>query len=499
MIRIFFLFWVVVLISNIALSQKLDSLIINRQSHLDSLPILFPSGIIEAQHVIITGNNIQDIRAFRHIEQIAGSLIIQDVSLDSIVGLSNILIDDEFRIENNNNLVWIEKFLLVRKISTFKVMDCPALKSLDFMDNVEFIFTMHIEGNTKELRKIDHFPSLKYLFRFSLLRNTGIDSILFDNDLGDVGIVLIQNEDLTFFKAFNGTNNNALNVNNIANDIIILENTNLRYLDFSNSTLTFNAINISSNPQLATLKIGENANFIGSVFELVNNTNLENFEGYNDTKFADFIQISQNDNLQNLNCFKKLKKTINLTISYNNTLKNLSGSFSNLDTIGSIDIARSGLYITHNRSLNNIEEFGDVKFMNYIKIQYNKRLGLCSIMSICEHIEIGRAIDVNADNSPGCRTINQILAGCTSSSSEEVLSYNEDIVYPNPTSDILFIKNVLNTEIEIIAVLSADGKKLPIKYERYENKISTSLLPKGNYWVIYKTGQKIHKSHFVKI
>ncbi len=115
------------------------------------------------------------------------------------------------------------------------------------------------------------------------------------------------------------------------------------------------------------------------------------------------------------------------------------------------------------------------------------------------HIEIGRAIDVNADNSPGCRSINQILAGCTSSSSEEVLSYHEDIVYPNPTSDILFIKNVLNTEIEIIAVLSADGKKLPIKYERYENKISTSLLPKGNYWVIYKTGQKIHKSHFVKI
>jgi len=499
MIRIFFLFWVVVLISNIALSQKLDSLIINRQSHLDSLPILFPNGKIEAKHVIITGNNIQDIRAFRHIEQIAGSLIIQDINLDSIVGLSNILIDDEFRIENNNNLVWIEKFLLLRKISTFKVMDCPALKSLDFMDNVEFIFAMHIEGNTKELRKIDHFPSLTYLFRFSLLRNTGIDSILFDNDLGDVGIGLIQNEDLTFFKAFNGTNNNTLNVNNIVNDILILENKNLNYLDFSNSTLTFNAINILSNLQLATLKIGENAKFIGQVFELVNNTNLENFEGYNDTKFADFIQISQNDKLKNLNCFKILKKTINLNISNNNALINLSGSFSNLDTIGSIDIAQSGLYITLNRSLNNIEEFGDVKFINYIKIQYNKRLSLCSIKSICEHIEMGRPIDVNADNFPGCRSINQILAGCTSSSSEEALSYHDDLVYPNPTSDMLFIKNALNSEIKIIAVLSADGKKLPIKYERYENIISTSHFPKGNYWVIYKTGQKIKKSHFVKI
>ncbi len=499
MIRIFFLFWVVVLISNVALSQKFDSLIINRQSHLDSLPILFPSGIIDAKHVIITGNNIQDMGAFSYIEQISGSLIVQDVSLDSIMGLSNILIDDAFIIENNNNLMWIENFLLLRKISTFKVMDCPALKSLDFMDNVEFIFTIHIEGNTKELRKIDHFPSLKYLFRFSLLRNAGIDSILFDNDLGDVGIVLIQNEDLKFFKAFNGTNNNTLNVNNIANDIIILENKNLHYLDFSNSTLTFNAIYISENPQLSTLKVGENANFIGSVFELVNNPNLENFEGYNETKFSDFIQISQNDKLMNLNCFKILKKTINLNVSNNNALINLSGSFSKLDSIGSIDLARSGLYLTLNRSLNSIEEFENVKFINYIKIQYNKRLGLCSIKSICDHIDAGRPIDVNADNFPGCRSINQILAGCTTSYSEDVLNYNEDIVYPNPTSDILFIKNILNTEIEIIAVLSTDGKKLPIKYGRYENKINTSLLPKGNYWVIYKTRQKIRKSHFVKI
>jgi len=487
------------MISNIVMSQRLDSLVINRQSQLDSLPILFPNGKINARAVIITGSNIQSLGTFNHIDQILGSLIIKNVTLDSIVGISNLFIDDEFRLENNINLLWIEKFLLLKKISTFTLKDCPALESLDFMDNVDSIFTLYIQGNTKGLKKIDGFPSLKYLYRFYLLGNTGIDSILLGNDLGDVGVVLIQNENLTFFKAFNGTDNNMVSENSTAHDIVILENKSLNYLDFCNKTLSFKSISISSNPLLATLKVGENAKLISAVFELINNPKLGNFEGFNTTKFADFISIDQNNNLKNLNCFQNLKKTILLSISGNGALENLSGSFRNLDTIGSTGIASSGLYISSNRSLNSLEEFQDVKYMNYIKIHGNKRLGLCSIKSICNHIEMGRPIDVNADNFPGCSSINQILTGCSPSSIGEISANPNLILYPNPTSDILSFKSESDPKIEIIFILSADGKHLPIKYVGYENMISISDYPTGNYCVVYKTGQKIRKSHFLKI
>jgi len=482
-------------------SQIIDSLIIQRQTQIDSISIYFPDSIVTPHVVLITGPAIGNLKAFSNINKIEGHLLIKNTSIDSLVGLENLKSLYSLQLENNLKLQSISKFIYLTQTEFLMINDCPLLKSLDFIDSIETLGYLEIYGNTQNLKKIGDFPNLKQLIAFSLGFNKGVDTIHINDKLGDVDFLIIHNDDLLFFSAANIINNSINNDHNNFRciNLVMSDNKKLNYINASNSATCFDRIEISSNPELKTCVIAEFSDSLVESFKIERNSKLESFTACNNIKTSGIIEINQNENLKELNCFKNLKNALSISIFLNNVLKSLNGAFVLVDTIGNVSVPKSGLSILNNKNLNNIEDLNEVIYINRINIKDNKRLGLCSIKSICNHIDAGRLIELDADNAPGCRSINQIRLGCTTSS-KDVTNSTKPFLYPNPFTDYV---TVFGDELKSIEVLNIDGYSLfkTTLSQLSFQKLNLENLPPATYIIkiIYGNSQNTQMIKCIKL
>lgn len=482
-------------------SQGIDSLIIQRQSQIDSISILFPDSIVTPQVILITGPAIQNLKAFSQINKIEGHLLIKNTSIENLVGLENLKSLYSIHLENNLKLQSISKFKFLRQTGFVMIIDCPLLANLNFISNLELLGYLEIYGNTQNLKKIGDFPLLKQLNAFALGFNIGVDTVLFSDSLGIMDVSLINNEDLLFFNSSNIDKNSIIkgDKNFRCINFIVSENKKLNYLNAANSTPCFDWVEISSNPELKTCGIGEFSDSLVVNFKIARNSKLESFTAFKNIKTSGIIEIDRNENLKELNCFKNLKNALSISITLNPVLKSLYGAFALIDTIGNVSIPKSGLSILNNKTLNNIEELNEVNYMNRINIKENKRLGLCSIKSICKHIDAGRPIELDADNAPGCRSINQIRLGCTTSS-EDIINFTKPFLYPNPTIDDI---TVFGDELNSIEVLSINGYPLfkTTPSQLTFQKVNLDNLPPATYIIkiIYGNTQNTQSLKCIKL
>ena len=77
----------------------------------------------------------------------------------------------------------------------------------------------------------------------------------------------------------------------------------------------------------------------------------------------------------------------------------------------------------------------------------------------------------------------------------QISTSKPELFYPNPTSEILYIKNSRN--IDLVTIYTILGKKLET-LNNVKNTIDVSKFPKGIYIINYKIKQQLYTTKFIK-
>ena len=85
----------------------------------------------------------------------------------------------------------------------------------------------------------------------------------------------------------------------------------------------------------------------------------------------------------------------------------------------------------------------------------------------------------------------------TITSTDNVALQNGFEIYPNPTSDLLFVKNQMGLEIEEVQITDMNGRLL--KTVHNATRVSTADLPSGVYWVRCVAGDTVGHLRMVKL
>jgi large repetitive protein len=80
----------------------------------------------------------------------------------------------------------------------------------------------------------------------------------------------------------------------------------------------------------------------------------------------------------------------------------------------------------------------------------------------------------------------------------EFLNENEVTIYPNPTTDSIYIKNQENLQITSIKIFDLNGREILNRNEQINEKIDVSLQSKGLYMLVIKTEKGIENIKFLK-
>ena len=139
------------------------------------------------------------------------------------------------------------------------------------------------------------------------------------------------------------------------------------------------------------------------------NSNLSNFSGMNNLAYIGTdLRVQYNDGLTNFVGIDNLNSIGNyLKINNNSALENLSG-LNNLNSIANY------LTISDNPLLSDISDLANTDVSELIQLYVGNcpNLSICSIISICELLDINPAVAAFENNDMGCDSRPEVVAQC---------------------------------------------------------------------------------------
>lgn len=182
-----------------------------------------------------------------------------------------------------------------------------------------------------------------------------------------------------------------------------------------------------------------------------------------------------------------------ISIIGHNNITNLFG-LENITSIG------GGLRIGWNNGLTNLTglENIDPSTIDSLSIIFNYDLPSCEVQSICDYLvsPVG-SIEIH-DNAPGCNSQAAVEEACEAIGIAEIVPNIEFSIYPNPTSDKLYITSNNGLKIETVNIYNQLGYKVLHLSEIREN-IDISTLGQGIYIIEVTSGElKIRKKLIIE-
>jgi hypothetical protein len=486
---LFYVLWMMLMSAN-AYSQSYSIPVLSRQSQLDSFHLLYPGckEILGDLHIV--GSDITNVNPLSDVEVVTGDLLLRDTKVDSFLGLSMLKTVKSFRLLNNDYLNYINPFEHLKKITDSLVIgDCSQLSALTSWNNLEEVGWLIIKGNVSSMTYLKGLNKLRKTNSFHVYNTKGIRSIEGFDSLTLNSIGFENNLNLKRVQGFNNVQYLLPCQQTIGDlwsgvELLMVQNDSLSYINGFHNTNCIGSIYIAKNKQLDTLHICENTKYLSDL-NFNDNDRLASYHGLNHVErlplYGRYL-FDTHTNISDLRIFKRLKYTPFLSIS-GMAIKSLNGSYGMLDSIYTIlNNDRGGLSINGNPFLTDISALENLKYVKEISISGNKRLGECSIKSVCDHIDAGRVLKVDINNFPGCRSINQIKTKCVSSVEEDLI--HEFHILPNPTAgDIqITISDYVPADARIL-IYDAMGNRIVDKRVYYgQNPIDLSHVPSGIYF-----------------
>ena len=210
-------------------------------------------------------------------------------------------------------------------------------------------------------------------------------------------------------------------------------------------------LTIQLNNHLLNLTGLDSLQYTGA-FRLSSNKSLKNLEGLSNlVETTGDFWLYNHPELEDINHLESLK-TIGyggaLIISNLPKIQNIAG-LKNLKIFSSISISNCD-------DLNDISALDESTILNYVQnsnnydivISDNQNLSDCSNPFLCKYIS-NLDLNINIENnSTNCNTINEVLTNCSVSTNEPKL-IKKEIIYPNPTGGVFYIKNVIGKHLTI--------------------------------------------------
>lgn len=386
-----------------------DTILLTRQSQIDSFKILYP-GCTIVQILEINGQGaspaITQLDSLNEIESVSQKLKITYTSITSLSALASLTsIGDTLELQYNflqtsiglNNLT---------QLGTIIISRLPALTTLAGLSNgmttiggvlIDSTGLTSLTG-LESVQKINGWLDLRFSPIVNLNSISNLDSIngyLRLEQLSAFTSIGLNNLKYVYGFLFAGLDN-LTSLTGLSNNLL---NTNLGTIWMINTGLT-------------SLSGLDHVTGCGNFYFWIN-PNLTTLNGFNQVAgdVPGGFSIWANDALTDISALNNITSISDgdLEIHGNNQLSNLTG-LGNILTIGHRLLVFENPVITSLSFLNNSLVIQDNNNEG-ILIENNPQLAVCSFDPLCNYLNNG-GVGLVQNNAPGCSSISEILAGC---------------------------------------------------------------------------------------
>jgi len=362
-----------ILCLNVTFSQCPPApVIFSSQQEIDDFATDYPDCTF-LDELSLQGVDITSLLGLSQLEGIGTFLEISSTSLTNTDGLENLIEGpNSVMISNNDVLLDISGFDNTTYLMDLNIYQNPSLTAISGFENLADCFLLFIEDNDA-IESLSAFSNLIFSEEINISHNSNLQSILGFESLTETNFVFIY------------------------------ENEMLLTIDAFNFATFINEVNIFSNNNLSNISGFEMADNISYLY-IQSNLMLVDIGGFNNMSFLGTVEISQNPGLTDITGFNN-SYILDLFVSFNESLMEMNG-FNGV----TIDATLS---ILNNDILSQIIGLDDADLTNMVDlvIQNNPELGFCSIVSICDWIDLGNTGFISS-NTSGCNTQGEVEEIC---------------------------------------------------------------------------------------
>jgi hypothetical protein len=202
------------------------------------------------------------------------------------------------------------------------------------------------------------------------------------------------------------------------------------------------------------------------------------------------IQFHNTDNISSLLAFD------NTTIQLSIYLKDCDG-ISSLDGIHLSNAeSYTWLHLENNSLLENIDALNDLElFVKTVTIKDNPNLSACAVSRVCKSLQSDSTTIVIENNMEGCNSIEEVQVVCETMSVNSFDLERSIVLYPNPSSDKVFLSTPPDVAIEVLKVYSLFSQRIS---STSNNMLDISDLSNGVYFVEISSNKGSILKKFIK-
>ncbi len=527
-----------------------------RQSQIDSFPIMYP----ECHHidgwVSIVGDSITNLMGLSNIDTVQCLEISYCPALIKLKGLDSLeVITEWISLENLKNLQSISSLLGLKSVKSFYLTALPRLRSLYGLGNIESINVLEIFGELgngfNNLKGLDRLRSLEQLKFNGLCQEFSTEGL---NDIQKLALLSIvgcseridiaKNSSLDSLGQLDFSDNDGIDslIGIGSVDYIgflsVRRNKGLRSISGFDSLISAGIINILSNEELIcvnsfdSLKSLESFSFLGNtaidslcvfpaleslnMLNVSGNSSLNYIQGVNNTRKINELLLSDNERLEKVEIFGKLdtiiqqKEFAGLIIKQNPMLRDVEflsslkycessleikgcNSLIELNPLNSIEYMSFMVGISSNENLETLPDWNNINLDNNFRMIITDNPKLNN----CKYEWLCSYIDRGHPatikrNSGDCETLDLVKAACDITSTNELAISDISISISGKNIHVVSGKGQELKEIRLIAL---SGKEVFSKNcsGNFES-IHYGSYPAGLYVLCVETNNKsVHK------
>ncbi|MBW7838264.1 MAG: hypothetical protein H3C36_01210 [Chitinophagaceae bacterium] len=386
-----------------------ETITLTNQGDIDNFSTLYP-GCTSVGLLTIDGSVINNLSTLSALES-AGTIIVKNTSLTSLASLTSLTSITDSLVIDNNSLLTSVGLSNVATLGGLTLRDLPLLTTLDaFSSSLTDIANDVLVSNS----------AVTSLAGLSTVENIGGDLKVLNSSVITPGLT-----SLTSVGGYVWYDNNSqmtdLGLAPLTNMVGLLLNNLPQITSLGSSTSGLSNGNIATlwlagMPQLTDITYVEQFTSVANII-FMNCDALTNMDAFQNITSAPYgILVYSNDALQSISGLSQITTVAydKIEISSNDNLTSLNGLQNILET--------DALWITDNAALTSLTMLNSSLQINNVngddlQILYNSQLSVCNVPAICNYLNSGNAVNPQVDGNAGdCYDFISLSNSCGTSS-----------------------------------------------------------------------------------